>query len=40
MGTKDEGDIPLLSRGQKGWFAIAGTGSVEPALVAFDFAKV
>jgi len=30
----------LLSRGQKGWFAIAGTGSVEPALVAFDFAKV
>ena len=30
----------MLRRGQKGWFAIAGTGSVEPALVAFDFAKV
>ena len=30
----------MLHRGQKGWFAIAGTGSVEPALVAFDFAKV
>ena len=40
MGTKDEGDIPLLRRGQKGWFAIAGTGSVEPALVALAFAKV